>query len=391
MEKQLHLENNNAPIWHVAMVTWILVVINIAIFLRFWVDGASESILNTYALTPSNFYWQNIFTSIFLHISVWQLVGNTLFLLIFGDTVEEQLTSFGFAIFYIISGAAGVLIHYFLCYDQIVLKIPVVGSTSAISGVIGAYLVLFPKIAIRWNGNNNILSHLRISPIFFLMFWCAFITYLVSPWDSPKNSEISPIYWPHIGGGLFGVIFALIWSKYFSNLSQKSAVKEDTVKTTDLHAGKTKLLNNGKDTDLFTLYKLKIEELIKSNKIDDALELYHEMEKHVLSGALKKEHQILIAKELLTRKEFSLAFLAYSRFIYTYPDETFASEARGWIGLLLNRCFFNISEAWTYLNQALNKTNDITDESLLKEITKDWTKIKSKFFDEELINSNNSS
>ena len=98
--------------------------------------------IKSFGLVPSNIYIHKIFSSMFLHGSWMHLIGNMAYLWIFGNNIEDYLGHIKFLIFYLICGICASLIHVF---SDINSTVPVIGASGAISGILGAYLILYPK------------------------------------------------------------------------------------------------------------------------------------------------------------------------------------------------------------------------------------------------------
>jgi membrane associated rhomboid family serine protease len=140
----------------------------------------------------------------FMHANWLHLLGNMLFLYIFGDNVEDILGHAGYFIFYLICGLAAAFAHILSLYLGLTypsdFTVGVVGASGAISGVLGAYLVLYPKARIlTW----IIYFILPIPAIIFLGFWF-FMQWLYGLYE--VNSGVA--YWAHIGGFIAGMVLA---------------------------------------------------------------------------------------------------------------------------------------------------------------------------------------
>ena len=131
-------------------VTWALILLNVAIFVGY--AGALDdpralaSVYGEYAMIPERVaagrQTYTVLTSMFLHGGWMHLIGNMLFLYIFGDNIEDVLGHVGFLAFYLATGVAAALAH--LAADPS-SGIPTVGASGAIAGVMGGYLLLFPR------------------------------------------------------------------------------------------------------------------------------------------------------------------------------------------------------------------------------------------------------
>jgi len=151
------------------------------------------------------------FTSMFMHADLWHLGGNMLYLWIFGNNIEDYLGHFKFLIFYFISGLAAVTL--FVAIDPSG-EIPLIGASGAIAGVLGAYLVLFPKsriLTLIW-----IIFFIRLlwlPAIFLLGYW--FILQLIMGLSSFGSSGGGVAWFAHIGGFTFGWLAIRIYRRRF--------------------------------------------------------------------------------------------------------------------------------------------------------------------------------
>lgn len=98
-----------------------------------------RELADSLAVMPADF---SVVTSVFLHGDAWHLIGNMLFLYIFGDNVEDACGHWRFAIFFVITGAVAALAQG---YAEVASEAPLIGASGAVSGVLGAYILLTPK------------------------------------------------------------------------------------------------------------------------------------------------------------------------------------------------------------------------------------------------------
>jgi membrane associated rhomboid family serine protease len=131
------------PSYSTPMVTIALIVVNVLVFLyEISLEPFSRNaFIGTYGLVPEHFSTLNLVTSMFLHGGWMHLLGNMWFLWIFGDNIEDVLGHGKFLLFYLICGVAAGLTQVFLTTDP---RIPTVGASGAIAGVMGAYMLKFP-------------------------------------------------------------------------------------------------------------------------------------------------------------------------------------------------------------------------------------------------------
>ena len=148
-----------------------------------------------------------LFTSMFMHGGIIHLFGNMLYLYIFGDNIEDTFGHLWYMDFYLISGIAASFAHILSVGNS---PFPAVGASGAISGVLGAYIVLFPRARILTLVFYYWITVTAIPAIFFLGFW--FLFQLFAGTLTLGYGVASGVaYWAHIGGFLAGIVLALIF------------------------------------------------------------------------------------------------------------------------------------------------------------------------------------
>jgi Uncharacterized membrane protein (homolog of Drosophila rhomboid) len=141
-------------------------------------------------------------TSMFLHGSVMHLAGNMLFLWVFGDNIEDACGHLRFLAFYLVSGIAATLIYV---ASEPASMIPVIGASGAISGVLGAYLVLHPRAKVVLMIFFGVFVH--VPAVAVLSLWIALQVF--SALRSPTG-EGGVAWWAHIGGFFVGALL-IVW------------------------------------------------------------------------------------------------------------------------------------------------------------------------------------
>ena len=191
-------------------VTWALIASNILIFISYW--GGLDDIkvfvplYNTWALQPVDVSrGQEIYTLVsyqFLHGGFMHLAGNMLFLWIFGDNLEDVLGHIGFLAFYIATGVAAGLMQVTADPDSF---IPIVGASGAIAGVMGGYLLLFPRAKV-----DVLLLIIIFFKIFSFRAWLVLgVWFVVQLWSTFYGGDSGVAWLAHVGGFIAGVIFML--------------------------------------------------------------------------------------------------------------------------------------------------------------------------------------
>jgi len=195
----------------------MLLIANFIIFLVYWLSAEeiffpnkiASQIESKFVMIPQEVvHGQSLYTlvtSMFMHADWFHLLGNMLFLYIFGDNVEDIFGHGGYLAFYIACGLAAALTHILSLYLGLTypadFSVGVLGASGVISGVLGAYFVLFPKAKILTWVAYFILP---IPAVLFLGFWFI-LQWLFGLFEI--GSEIA--YWAHIGGFITGMVLAL--------------------------------------------------------------------------------------------------------------------------------------------------------------------------------------
>jgi len=191
-------------------------VVNVVVFFFFWISGynALNEAIWKYGMIPASILsgegLYTLFTSMFMHGGIIHLFGNMLYLHIFGDNIEDTFGHLWYVGFYVISGIAASFIHILSVSNSLGLYAPAVGASGAISGVLGAYLVLFPKARILTLVFYYYITIAAIPAIFLLGFWFLF-QLLEGALTLGYGVPSGVAYWAHIGGFLAGMIIALIF------------------------------------------------------------------------------------------------------------------------------------------------------------------------------------
>lgn len=212
---------DDQPIVITPIITYGLIVLNIAafVFQASLPRAELESFFDSWAIVPTQLSdsflrmpltpspeWVTLFTSQFLHGGLLHLGGNLLFLWVFGNNIEDRLGHFKFLLFYLGCGVTAGLIQWF--FDPY-SAIPTIGASGAIAGIMGAYVLRFPRAQIiTLIPLPFFLTTVQIPALFFLGFW--FIQQaLFSLFTLGGNVNVGSAgiaYWAHSGGFLVGII-----------------------------------------------------------------------------------------------------------------------------------------------------------------------------------------
>ncbi len=196
------------PSGRVPYVTYALIAINVVVFLDTMTELNNSRFLADYALVPrfltEGYGYSGLLTSMFLHGGWMHIAGNMLFLYIFGDNLEDEMGHVWFTLFYLAAGIGAGLLHV---VSGPMSMVPTVGASGAIAGVMGGYLLLFPRARV------DILIFLviiiRIIPVrawIVLAVWFG-MQILGGAGASPDEGGVA--YWAHAGGFVVGLALAL--------------------------------------------------------------------------------------------------------------------------------------------------------------------------------------
>ena len=192
------------------LVNWMLIGLNVLVFLYELTlsPAALDRLTRVWGLVPAQLtahpldIWVTIFTSMFLHGGWFHILSNMWVLFIFGDNVEDRMGGARYLVFYLLSGVAAALIESFIVPGS---RVPMIGASGAIAGVLGAYLILYPRARVAsLVPILFIFTIIEIPALIFLLFW--FISQLFSGWLALQGAAGSGVaWWAHVGGFVFGM------------------------------------------------------------------------------------------------------------------------------------------------------------------------------------------
>lgn len=201
------------------IVTVLLITVNIIVFFQELLLPQWElnHLISHYGVVATHFQYQDLLTSLFLHGGWLHLLSNMWFLWIFGDNVEDILGHVKYLAFYLICGVASSLVQVSFTSGS---AAPLIGASGAIAGVMGAYLVRFPRSTVITVVFFGFLFLLELPAAVVLIFW--FVLQVFSGAGSIAYSQLSrggTAWFAHIGGFLTGMalVYALGTRERFRN------------------------------------------------------------------------------------------------------------------------------------------------------------------------------
>ena len=203
------------PSYNVPFITVGLIAVNVTVFLYELSLGPTElhRFLTAHGVIPSQLQPMSLLTSMFLHGGWLHLISNMWFLWIFGDNVEDTLGHGRYLLFYLLCGILAALVHVAFNPDS---RVPTIGASGAIAGVMGAYLVRFPHARVLTLVPVAVfLTTVEVPAFFMLLYW--FAIQLVSGIGSIGYTSVSQggIAWlAHVGGFVAGALLILVFPKH---------------------------------------------------------------------------------------------------------------------------------------------------------------------------------
>ncbi len=214
----LPLSDHN-PRRTVPVITIVIIALNVLMF--FWEVSLGrdlERVLISFAFIPKRFWvpgylipnLERMLISMFLHGGFLHIASNMLYLWIFGDNIEDRLGHFRFAVFYLLCGAIAALAHAFANPSS---TMPAIGASGAIAGVLGGYLIVFPRARVTTLIPIFFFITIREIPAVVLLgFW--FVLQLFSGVGSlgvPAAQNVGGVaYFAHIGGFVAGMLLIVL-------------------------------------------------------------------------------------------------------------------------------------------------------------------------------------
>ena len=190
------------------VVTYALIALNVLFF--FLELSGGEAFIQTWAFVPHRFManpagdFPTLFTSMFMHAGWLHLGGNMLYLWIFGDNVEDAFGHAKFIIFYLLCGLAATFAQMMFSLNS---NVPNLGASGAIAGVLGSYIVLFPRHQVR------VLQGQQVIPVPALMvigLWIV-LQFFSSIGSIANSAQGGVAYMAHVGGFLAGLVLTFLF------------------------------------------------------------------------------------------------------------------------------------------------------------------------------------
>lgn len=221
--------DDDTPTQRAPVVTWAIIGICACVFLWqiFLPPDARQAVSMSFGMIPIVVLgqadlapelvvvppWVSVLTSMFLHAGWLHIIGNMLFLRIFGDNVEDAMGPLRFILFYLLCGSVAALTQALMAPDS---EVPMIGASGAIAGVLGAYLLLFPRANVRVLLVFFFFIRLiNVPALLVLGLW--FAIQLLSAATAPAAAG-GVAFWAHVGGFLCGLLLLPVFKRHSVSL-----------------------------------------------------------------------------------------------------------------------------------------------------------------------------
>lgn len=207
-------------------INYLLIAINVVVFVFAQGLGSNEAFLMSFSAVPQEILtntdittnglgvtpipvYGTIITAMFMHGSIAHIAGNMVYLWIFGDNLENAMGHIKYLIFYLLCGVLATLSHVFVAnITGSGLMVPSLGASGAIAGVMGGYIILFPRNKVRVFAFYNVFY---VNALLALGIWI--VMQIISGVNALGNEGAGVAYAAHVGGFLAGMIMARFFAK----------------------------------------------------------------------------------------------------------------------------------------------------------------------------------
>ena len=289
------------PVERFPYVNVAIIAANVLVFFALAFRSNYVDYVHAYGLVPELFRPYSFVTHMFLHGGLWHLFGNMLFLAIVGKNVEDRLGHVPYALVFLLAGFVASSLHIVITSFTGGSRIPMIGASGAVAGVMAAYAAFFPRNQIKffywiwlfWYGTFFIASAWAIGFWFFMQLAMALLSYHAA--SVTGMADWAPVaYWAHVGGFGAGLAVALVFNRI---------VPRDELE---------------RSIALF----------LAQEKPDRAIERYEQFRKRFSWRALSPIVQHAVAEAYEERDDIPRAIETYELFLKVHPDDSQAAETR---------------------------------------------------------------
>ncbi len=367
-----------------------LVLVNVLLFIlgHNASSPANQARISQWMLEPDLPTLEQFFSCMFLHASFWHLLGNMIFLWVFGNAVNDKFGHAGYLAFYLAGGVlAGV--GYLLMGGNA----PVLGASGAIAAVAGAYLVLLPATNITlivWL--FYLIIPVEVSSLYFIAFQFVFEIFMtLRGLAGPASGGVA--YTAHATGYVYGILIAaallaarllprddydllhLLKARHRRSQYRRMAAGgydpfHPTAGVRMRRTVKTKTVQPtappGAETEEMQL-RQKINRAFGAHDVPTATELYLELNRLAEEPVLPQQQQLDVTNQLMSSKQYAAAAQGYERFIQHFGNYKYLVDIHLMLGLLYGRYLHQYNLAETYLAGAIEKLTDPNKRKMAQE------------------------
>jgi membrane associated rhomboid family serine protease len=351
----------DSPLHSTPWMNWLLILVNVVVF---GIEKINPNINARYMLSPRTPELAAFFTYAFLHANIGHLLGNMLFLYIFGNNVNDKMGNLGYLAFYL-AGAVFAGIGYAVMQTG---TSPVIGASGAVAAVTGAYLILFPRSNITVIYFFFMLGQFEVSSMFFIVFF--FVKDVVFQFAGDR----SVAYFAHIGGSLFGFtvcmsllgarllprdqfdVLALLqrWNKrrQYQSLVRQGynpfgymppfGMREEPQ---EVDPAMQRILD----------MRAEISEAVAHHNLPHAAALFLKLKTIDPNQVMSRQTQLDLANQLASQQFFAQAADAYEGFLRCYTNYESIEQVELMLGLIYSRYLNEYEKANDHLEKALKR------------------------------------
>ncbi|HEX3357474.1 MAG TPA: rhomboid family intramembrane serine protease [Tepidisphaeraceae bacterium] len=364
----------DTPLRRTPYMNYALIVANVIVFMcqQGVIRGSLENMLLLQPRDPR--LWQ-FFTYQFLHGSILHIVGNMLFLYIFGNNVNDKLGNFGYLGFYLAGGVFAGIAHVLTSSE------PVLGASGAIAAVTGAYLVLLPYSRITIFYFFYLIGTFELSGLWFVLLF--FAMDIFEQFSSGMfGGREAVAHMAHIGGTFFGFAVCMtllsvrllprdMWDLFgiLDRWNRRRQHRDAVSKGYDPFGYTPRQTPNARPDPMMERIqdtRASISEAVAQQRLPDAVKLYLELRAIDPNQVMSRQTQLDIANQLFADGLHPAAADAYELFLRTYPKAEQIENVQLILAIVYARYLNRYDRAKELLTSALTKLHAERDIELAK-------------------------
>lgn len=397
----------DSPIKRTPWVNYALIAVNVLIFLASYnlhaqaqrAEGVADPIaswVRPCLLDGAEPRLYQFFTYQFLHAGVMHLVGNMIFLWVFGNSVNAKMGHLPYLLFYL---GGGVFAGAGYCFFT---DNPILGASGAIAAVTTAYLALFPRSNIEFIYWWFLVGVIELPSVLIIIAKMILWDNIIAPRLGDPGEPIQVAYGAHLAGYLYGFVGAVVllwlralprdqfdiialWRRWYHRQSVASALSDPTARAVAQYGRVARPIGTGGSVapepppDHVSDLRRRIAQALTARDRLTAAELYQELLQVDPSQTLPRDQQLEVAYQLYAMARMPQAAAAYERYIQFYPGAADADQVRLLLGILFARDLRQFERAHQYLREALDKLSD----GKRREQCQEWLAVTNKALGDE--------